>query len=55
MFILTFVENIGEDRSIYPSQGSKMHRLYGGKSEATKTARSETPLGFSKAFFECNP
>jgi hypothetical protein len=48
------VENIGEDRSVFPAQGSKMHKLYGGKSERTKKLRSITPLGFARAFFECN-
>lgn len=38
-----------------PTEGSKMHRLYGGKSERTKTARSVTPAGFARAFFEANP
>jgi hypothetical protein len=53
-FVPPTVNNLGEDRSVFPSQGSKMHRLYGGKSEHTKTMRSITPLGFSQAFFECN-
>lgn len=47
-------ENIGEDRSVFPAQGSKMHKLYGGKSEKTKAARSITPNGFAKAFYQCN-
>ena len=34
--------------------GSKMHTKYGGKSIATKNARSETPIGFSYAFFQAN-
>lgn len=54
-FVPPTIENLGDDRSVFPAQGSKMHRLYGGKSEATKMARSVTPKGFSKAFFECNP
>lgn len=37
-----------------PSQGSKMHTLYGGKSIATKNARSATPEGFAYAFFAAN-
>lgn len=37
-----------------PVEGSKMHRLYGGKSIATKNARSATPEGFSYAFFMAN-
>lgn len=39
---------------VEPTEGSKMHRLYGGKSERTKSLRSVTPKGFSKAFFEAN-
>lgn len=35
-------------------QGSKMHKLYGGKSEKTKELRSLTPRGFSRAFFAAN-
>ena len=37
-----------------PTMGSKMHSQYGGKSLATKNARSETPEGFAYAFFEAN-
>ena len=37
-----------------PVHGSKMWAKYGGKSEATKAARSATPLGFSIAFFASN-
>jgi hypothetical protein len=37
-----------------PVLGSKMHTQYGGKSQATKNARSETPIGFSYAFFAAN-
>ena len=37
-----------------PTEGSKMHRLYGGKSERTKELRSVTPPGFAKAFYEAN-
>ena len=39
---------------VEPTEGSKMHRLYGGKSMATKNARSETPQGFSYGFFMAN-
>lgn len=35
-------------------QGSKMHSQFGGKSMATKNARSETPEGFSYGFFMAN-
>lgn len=37
-----------------PVEGSKMHKLYGGKSLKTKNARSETPEGFSYGFFLAN-
>ncbi|RYC70095.1 DNA cytosine methyltransferase [Spirosoma sordidisoli] len=37
-----------------PVMGSKMHRLYGGKSERTKRLRSITPSGFADAFFQAN-
>lgn len=40
---------------VEPTQGSKLHLRYGGKSERTKTMRSITPPGFAKAFFEANP
>lgn len=46
---------VGEDLSVAATQGSKMHRCYGGRSERTKTARSITPAGFAEAFFRCNP
>lgn len=39
---------------VEPVEGSKMHRLYGGKSERTKELRSVTPPGFAKAFYEAN-
>ena len=35
-------------------EGSKMWRLYGGKSDRTKELRSVTPVGFAKAFFNAN-
>lgn len=40
---------------VEPTEGSKMHLKYGGKSERTKTARSKTPMGFAEAFFMVNP
>ena len=40
---------------VKPVEGSKMHLNYGGKSERTKRARSLTPPGFARAFFEANP
>jgi hypothetical protein len=39
---------------VEPTEGSKMHAKYGGKSQATKNARSETPEGFAYAFFMAN-
>ena len=39
---------------VEPTEGSKMHRLYGGKSIKTKNARSVTPEGFSYGFFMAN-
>ena len=39
---------------VEPVEGSKMHRMYGGKSQATKNARSVTPEGFAYAFFMAN-
>ena len=39
---------------VEPTEGSKMHKLYGGKSLATKNARSVTPEGFSYGFFMAN-
>ena len=37
-----------------PTEGSKMHKKYGGKSLATKNARSVTPEGFAYSFFMAN-
>jgi hypothetical protein len=34
--------------------GSEMWSKYGGKSDATKAARSITPLGFAQAFYKAN-
>jgi len=39
---------------VEPSEGSKMHKMYGGKSQATKNARSVTPEGFAYSFFMAN-
>lgn len=39
---------------VEPTEGSKMHRMYGGSSLATKNARSVTPDGFAYAFFVAN-
>lgn len=41
-------------QAVEPVNGSQMWAKYGGKSERTKEARSMTPLGFAKAFFEVN-
>lgn len=41
-------------KMVEPVEGSKMWKKYGGKSERTKTARSETPLGFADAFYKAN-
>lgn len=40
---------------VEPTEGSKMWSRYGGRSVATKNARSVTPAGFARAFFEANP
>jgi len=47
-----FVEPI--KANLTPIHGSKMWAKYGGKSEATKAARSMTPLGFATAFYAAN-
>lgn len=39
---------------VEPTDGSKMWKLYGGKSDRTKTLRSATPPGFARAFCEAN-
>lgn len=39
---------------VEPTEGSKMWSKYGGKSKATKNARSVTPQGFAYAFFMAN-
>lgn len=39
---------------VEPTEGSKMHQKYGGKSLATKNARSVTPEGFAYGFFAAN-
>ncbi|MGP9804020.1 PLxRFG domain-containing protein [Paracoccus sp. NSM] len=39
---------------VEPVEGSKMHQKYGGKSLATKNARSATPEGFAYGFFMAN-
>ena len=44
---------IGGDKSIEPSEGSKMHRL--PPSIYRANLRSETPAGFAEAFFKSNP
>jgi len=47
--------NLPRRHQVEPTEGSKMHRMYGGKSDKTKTLRSQTPQGFAGAFFEANP
>lgn len=39
---------------VEPIEGSKMHIKYGGRSLATKNARSVTPEGFAYSFFMAN-
>lgn len=41
-------------RPVEPTEGSKIHLEYGGRSERTKTLRSITPSGFAWAFFKAN-
>lgn len=45
---------IPEKRPVEPVHGSAMWARYGGKSMKTKNARSKTPKGFARAFFEAN-
>ena len=47
--------NVPLKTPVEPTEGSKMHLRYGGKSDKTKRERSKTPLGFARAFFEANP
>jgi hypothetical protein len=47
--------HVPEKKPVEPVLGSIMHRMYGGASERTKEARSVTPTGFARAFFEANP
>ncbi len=47
--------NEPEKKWLPPVDGSKMHKMYGGKSEKTKELRSLTPRGFARAFFAANP
>lgn len=42
-------------REVEAVHGSMMHTNYGGKSQATKNARSKTPTGFARAFHAANP
>jgi hypothetical protein len=39
-------------RSVEPSEGSRMHLM--SPSPGRQARRSETPLGFARAFFDCN-
>ena len=47
--------NEPEKKPVEPTEGSKMWRCYGGKSDRTKMLRSITPPGFAQAFFRANP
>jgi len=40
---------------VEPTEGSKLWKNYGGKSERTKELRSITPTGFANAFYKANP
>jgi hypothetical protein len=44
---------VGENRSVVPVEGSKMHKLPPSSDRAA--LRSVTPAGFARAFFEVNP
>lgn len=46
---------VGEARNVKPSLGNAPIMKLGGKSMKTKNARSKTPAGFARAFFEVNP
>jgi site-specific DNA-cytosine methylase len=46
--------NIPVKTPVEPTEGSKIHLNYGGRSERTKTLRSITPLGFARAFYKAN-
>ena len=39
---------------VEPTEGSKLWKMYGGKSAHTKEMRSITPAGFAQAFFKAN-
>jgi hypothetical protein len=47
------IEKRGKDGRVL--RGSWMWANLGGKSERTKTLRSNTPMGFARAFFDANP
>jgi len=46
--------NMPVKNPVVPSQGSKIHLCWGGRSEHTKTMRSLTPPGFARAFYDAN-
>jgi len=46
--------NIPVASPVPPSEGSKMWKMYGGKSQRTKELRSATPMGFAYAFYHAN-
>jgi len=46
--------NIPVKTPVEPTEGSKIHLNYGGRSARTKTLRSITPPGFARAFYKAN-
>lgn len=54
-FVPPFPLFVGEDRKVKPVLGNTPIMKLGGKSMRTKNRRSQTPAGFSRAFFEVNP
>ena len=51
--IATSLATAYERRHVVPVLGSKMHKL--GESKGRAAARSLTPTGFARAWFEANP
>lgn len=47
------IEKVGKNGKVY--RGSWLWANLGGKSERTKELRSQTPIGFSRAFAKANP
>lgn len=46
---------IPDKTPVEPTEGSKLWRMFGGKTERTKMMRAITPPGFAQAFFKANP